>query len=99
MTEELKPLHTPGLLHFVPWHIEEGSPVCRTDDGWILCTASSDAYAKRLAACWNACEGITDPSALRDMVEALKWIQNNPFAHRSNILCVVNDALAKLGRV
>jgi hypothetical protein len=31
------------------------------------------ANAARIAACWNACEGLADPSVLPELVRALEW--------------------------
>ena len=33
--------------------------------------SENEATANRLVACWNACEGIADPSAIPDLLAAL----------------------------
>ncbi|MGL5735275.1 MAG: hypothetical protein ACRCYS_10460 [Beijerinckiaceae bacterium] len=35
---------------FSPSHIEEGPSAVRADDGWIVCTTSSDEHAQLIAA-------------------------------------------------
>lgn len=35
---------------YVPWHIAEGDAEVRSRDGWIVCTTSSDVYARVIAA-------------------------------------------------
>lgn len=69
--------HTPGKVRYVPWHVEEGAPAIRTADGWLLCATSSDADAERIADCWNACEGIADPSVVPELVAAARGLASD----------------------
>ena len=68
--------HTKEPWAFVPWHIEEGPSAVRAPEGWLICTTSSDANARRIVACVNALAGIPDPAAFvqaaRGMREALE---------------------------
>lgn len=94
--------HTPGKVRYVPWHVEEGAPAIRTADDWLLCATSSDADAERIADCWNACEGIPDPSVVGEAIEALRLIRSilHWYDGDTNALGsahkVANDVLAKL---
>lgn len=37
-----------------------------------LCGQYTEATARRLADCWNACEGIAEPSAVRELIQAVR---------------------------
>lgn len=71
--------HTP-----TPWKrgtSKYGSPflIGREDTGFVVAecrnqhhSEEAEANAARIVACVNGCEGIADPSAVKDMMEALK---------------------------
>ncbi len=52
-----------------------------------------DAIVSRVLNCYNALEGY-NPAAVRDMVEALRFVRMNPYAHPANMVAVCTDALA-----
>lgn len=56
--------------------VKEGSSLnyCDEDICTFYCAeygSENEAIANRLVACWNACEGIADPSAIPDLLAAL----------------------------
>ena len=78
--------HTPGKLiadcnrPFDDY--QTGNPMIGTAGLWIaeLCVGKgydqtdeqAEANAERLAACWNACDGLPDPSVVPKLIAALK---------------------------
>lgn len=62
---------TPRPWRFVPWHVEEGAPVCRAPAGHICGTFASDADAKMVAHAVNNIERV---EALN--VELLKALED-----------------------
>lgn len=79
--------HTPGPWKFHSKPIN-GNYTIETDrelrgDCWWVCDTGESAYildeerkanAARIVACVNACEGIADPSAVKDLLEALEMV-------------------------
>ncbi len=62
--------HTLGQLHLRDGAFEGEVHICAPGKTIAVCDALPpeicDANAKRLVACWNACEGMNDPAATID---------------------------------
>lgn len=102
MTEdELKPLRTPysgvyeahtdGKL----WWVQSPAP-----DRHVLASGLTEHAAARIVACVNACAGIPNPDALREVVEALRRLMPADFDEHPNDFAddwhFARAALAKL---
>lgn len=67
MTDERAAVEfAPLPWEMVPWHIAEDSPHVKCANGWIVCTASSDAMAKLIA------DSVNESAALRAENERLR---------------------------
>lgn len=71
--DNARPLDTylADLLNESPPRTEAVTEI-QTEQGELLCYAEPEK-ADRIAACWNACEGI-NPEAVPDLMEALRAI-------------------------
>jgi hypothetical protein len=76
--------HTQGLLAANPqgWLEGEGGTGFRYGSPWVEEAWTGDdqdeetkANIERLAQCWNACADIPNPSAISEVVEALKGLR------------------------
>lgn len=99
--------HTPGLLRVDPNYkhdiqTADGRFEVACADPHILCGGQTDAERQaantaRLVACWNACEGLADPSAAQELLEAATVAREALSALiASGDPVVFADALAKL---
>lgn len=80
----IAPKHTPGMvtLETVPTQIGRCHKLlpfvgCLYEDSVFGTTAKTTqlANAERLRDCWNACEGLADPSVVPDMVRELERLR------------------------
>lgn len=62
--------HTPGPLVHLPATYDAVITIVNPE-GFTVCVASNKANAARLAACWNALEGM-NPDAVEQLVEAAR---------------------------
>lgn len=81
--------HTPGLMEYsYPMGGDPDFPpdpaalmvgdyvIAYLNDGYFRNEDEMNATGERLSACWNACESLTDPSAVADLLAAcLAWNQ------------------------
>lgn len=95
--------HTPG-----PWFVDTSRPkapygICQDNEhGWGIAEVKTFALegtdegnAKRIVSCVNACEGIADPSAVKDMYEALLLVVRRDGRTRAELESVARAALKK----
>lgn len=47
-----------GPWSFVPWHVAEGPSEVRSQEGWLVCTTSSDDMARLIAAAPDLLEAL-----------------------------------------
>ena len=77
--------HTPGKIAVTYWSKRE-SALTTADGKTHFCGPGLPGDMERLAALWNACEGIPNPSAIREVVEALKDARTTIVITRGNIM-------------
>lgn len=73
---------------------DEGKPYPRS-----FCRACGRSIFRGLGNHCRLADLTPSPEVVKELVEALRWISNNPSAHRTNMVKVADDALAKLGDV
>lgn len=96
--------HTPGkltvtaqtLFSATSHTVARTAPSGPTSDRGSISAAEADRNAERLAACWNACDGI-NPAAVADLLTLAHAVVS--FGHTtSTTYKLATDALAKAGQ-
>ena len=66
--------HTPGQLHVGPYYKTDVESREGTVAECRVGTARGEANARRIVACWNACEGI-NPEAVPELLKVAKALE------------------------
>jgi hypothetical protein len=78
---------------FVPWHIEECLSAVRSQEGWVVCTTSSDDDAAFIVRACNSFDELV--SALSRLVNSDMAMREEDEGNVSTDLCFARNVLAK----